>query len=145
MNPMPASTGVLVDRIAASFEHAWHSDERRTIEELLAQHSEVPVNVLLFELLMVEFELRATAGESLDPTDYLWRFADEKDTVLLAQKESGLGSANCHPTVSQIDAETKPRSGSAADGSATGKSGRATSMLMMPTLGSRAAISAAAK
>lgn len=108
MNPMTVPAGILIDQIAVSFEQHWRSGERQTIEELIAAHAAVPSEALLFELLMVEFELRITIGQAIEPEEYLRRFAGEKDTVLLALAESGLRSANCHSTVNLNAAETAP-------------------------------------
>lgn len=110
MNSTPVANGILIDRIANAFEQSWHSGERQEIEDLIAAHREIPADALLFELLMVELELRVTAGESIFAETYLQRFATNGQIVRKAFAESNLHSPALDRTDCQGSADTDPAS-----------------------------------
>lgn len=92
-----------IDEICNRFEEAWHSGERPQIEQYLETAPSLGRSSLLRELLRVECECRAKAGDSPALPDYRARFpGDEQliDSVFLSAEQiihsdQGSGSSVC--------------------------------------------------
>jgi serine/threonine-protein kinase len=80
-----------VDAVCRAFEAAWSSGRRPRIEDDLPPDPGPLRDVLAFELIALELELRRDAGERPSTADYLARFSDRADAIKRAF--AGLPSA----------------------------------------------------
>jgi serine/threonine protein kinase len=76
---LPASVQQRIDRACDLFEKEWAAGKEPRIEAYLAGEPEVAA--LLFELLKLEWQLRAARGQSSDIDVYLARFRDHPEVV----------------------------------------------------------------
>jgi WD40 repeat protein/serine/threonine protein kinase len=85
-----------VDQCSTEFEKAWKSGKREQIEDWLPRVSPSDQPRLLYELILVDVELRRAAGETLQADEYKQRFRDRSEIVdaafaaLSQQLEDGL-------------------------------------------------------
>ncbi|HND54165.1 MAG TPA: serine/threonine-protein kinase, partial [Pirellulaceae bacterium] len=77
----------MIDRICDEFESQWRNDAPPRMEDFVARVAHPLQPQLLAELLPLEFEIRARAGETPMETEYAQRFPAHGDTVALAFQE----------------------------------------------------------
>lgn len=70
-----------VDRLCWTFECAWRSGERPRMENYLHKAGDSDYEELFQELLLLEFELRTSAGEQPSAADYRMRFPNHDRLV----------------------------------------------------------------
>jgi serine/threonine-protein kinase len=73
-----------IDAVCGQFESAWRSGRRASIESLVAAAEPEDRPGLLAELVVLEFELRAFAGEPACIEEYLARFPGDEQLVRAA-------------------------------------------------------------
>jgi serine/threonine protein kinase len=81
MSEIPTGDWSWINDAAERLERAWKKGSRPRIEDFLANEPEPRRPPLLVELLRVECELRARAGESPTPDEYRRRFPEHDDVV----------------------------------------------------------------
>src|SRR5262249_48522562 len=106
-----ASLALRGDAACLRFEEAWAKGERPPIEHVLAAHPEADASVLLWQLLLVELELRLRAGEAPAAEDYRARFLGHADLIDAAFRKAARlvpprGGSGVTPTFT--DAATVP-------------------------------------
>ena len=80
-NALGATRLVVIDRACHRFEADWRAGRRPAIEDCLAGTAGPDRAALLRELLAVELEYRASAGERPDPAEYHARFPGDAGLV----------------------------------------------------------------
>ncbi len=93
-----------IDAVCDRFERVWKSSQRLSIEQLLAEHSDLPREALLHQLLLVELHLRADAGEPAPADELDQRFPDDLRVLNRVRREyrqSTQGSA-APPTAEDV-------------------------------------------
>src|SRR5262245_19250462 len=83
---------VRVDRVCMSFERALQAGERPAPAEYLGELPEEEQQVLLHELLLIEWEWRRRRGEPCELEDYLKQFPSLAKTVQEAYGQFSQGS-----------------------------------------------------
>jgi len=73
-----------IDQVCDEFERAWTGGSPKSIEQVMAEHPDLPPSLLLYELAQLEFYLRLQKGETIDPLDYQPRFEGHEDTIARA-------------------------------------------------------------
>jgi WD40 repeat protein/formylglycine-generating enzyme required for sulfatase activity/serine/threonine protein kinase len=81
MNEIPTSDWAWINEAAERFERAWKKGPRPRIEDFLIEVPESQWPPLLQELMRVEGELRARAGEGPTADEYRRRFPEHGDVV----------------------------------------------------------------
>lgn len=74
----------VIDQLCDHFESQWNGDHRPSVSEYVDAADVALRPSLLSELLVVEWELRATSGERPDLAEYLRRFPQWSDIVVRA-------------------------------------------------------------
>ncbi len=100
MAEIPTGDWSWVNDDAERFEQAWKKGPRPRIEDFLAKVPEARQPPLLAELIRVERELRARAGESPTVEEYQRRFPDRDDVVtsVFAAVQATSGKPSLLPT-----------------------------------------------
>jgi serine/threonine protein kinase len=70
-----------VDELCLRFENDWLAGRRPRVEEYLAGLSEEFAHQLLAELLLLEWDYRSRAGETVNREEYTKRFSNQQRTV----------------------------------------------------------------
>jgi eukaryotic-like serine/threonine-protein kinase len=70
-----------VDELCLRFENDWLAGQRPRVEEYLAGLSEEFAHQLLAELLLLEWDYRSRAGETVNREEYTQRFSNQQRTV----------------------------------------------------------------
>lgn len=79
-----------IDQIASEFERLWRTNDRLTVEDLLARNRDIPTDELLRELLLLEIELQKSDGVRVTRGDYRGRFPDSIKELDFILDEAGL-------------------------------------------------------
>ncbi|MCR9293773.1 MAG: protein kinase [bacterium] len=77
-----------IDRVADEFENAVRAGKPVRVEDVLEECNGLPRQVLLRELIPLEWELRRKRGERFDAEEYLARFPDDLSEVQCAVREA---------------------------------------------------------
>ena len=83
---LPPGVPTRLDPVCNHFESAWLAGQCPRLEDFLAQVEEADRPALLGELLALDMEYRARAGERPTPQDYHLRLPDQKQASVLALK-----------------------------------------------------------
>ena len=105
MSEIPTGDWSWINEVADRFERAWNNGSPPRIEDFLANEPEPRRPPLLVELLRVECELRANAGERPTAEEYHRRFPEYSDVVALFLRRPPLQSAE--PSLSPAGASRR--------------------------------------
>ncbi len=107
---IPTDDGSWINDAVERFERAWKMGSRPRIEDFLANEPAPRRPPLLVQLLRVECELRAQAGEGPTADEYRCRFPEHDDVVdSVFAPTSTLPGKRCWSPLGDVDQDQRDR------------------------------------